>query len=92
MSKELSRPAMMKWVSKTMKFVKPSEQFREDFTGAIWLSAEGTDTYKGRQPYDYWNESSSYCFGTLEEWEEEVKKRGWFSEFEDAGTVFLMPL
>jgi len=48
------------------------------------------DEYKGEVIYDYYSEDYvNREFGVLNKWEKELKKRGWYSEWYDAGTISL---
>jgi len=82
---------MMKWIEKSMKFVKTSKEFNGD-DGGIWVSGENEDRYKGKQIYDYYvQDPKNYELGVLKDWEKELNKRGWYSEWYDAGTVMIWP-
>ena len=82
---------MMKWIEKSIKFVKTSKEFNGD-DGGIWVSGENGDRYKGKQIYDYYVEDpKNYELGVLKDWEKELNKRGWYSEWYDAGTVMIWP-
>ena len=90
--KKLDREDMMKWIEKYMDFVKTTEEFNGS-QGGIWVSGENGDEYKGREIYDYY--SSDYknrTFGVDNRWEKELNKRGWYSEWHDAGTSMIWPL
>ena len=93
MSKTLSRPAMMAWVSKHMKFVRPTECFNGN-EGGLWLSAENLDEFDGPPMYNYgcMDQEVYDGLGVLQAWEEAVQARGWYSEWYDPGTVMLWPL
>lgn len=82
---------MMKWIEKSMKFVKTSKEFNGD-DGGIWVSGENGDRYKGKRIYDYYvQDPKNYELGVLKDWEKELNKRGWYSEWYDAGTVMIWP-
>ena len=82
---------MMKWIEKSMKFVKTSKEF-DGNDGGIWVSGENGDQYKGKRIYDYYSEDpKNYELGVLKDWEKELNKRGWYSEWYDAGTVMIWP-
>ena len=90
--KKLDRDDMMAWIGKYMDFVKTTEEFNGS-QGGIWVSGENGDEYKGREIYDYY--SSDYknrTFGVDNRWEKELNKRGWYSEWHDAGTSMIWPL
>ena len=90
--KKEDRDGMMKWIEKSMDFVRTTEDFNGD-AGGIWLSGENTDEYKGQVIYDYYSEDyKNREFGVLNKWEKELNKRGWYSEWYDAGTVMVWPL
>lgn len=82
---------IMKWIEKSIKFVKTSKEFNGD-DGGIWVSGENGDRYKGKQIYDYYvQDPKNYELGVLKDWEKELNKRGWYSEWYDAGTVMIWP-
>lgn len=82
---------MMKWIEKSVKFVKTSEEF-DGSSGGIWVSGENGDRYKGKRIYDYYvQDPKNYELGVLKDWEKELNKRGWYSEWYDAGTVMIWP-
>ena len=90
--KKLDRDDMIKWIEKYMDFVRTTEEFNGS-EGGIWVSGENGDEYKGREIYDYY--SSDYknrTFGVDNRWEKELNKRGWYSEWHDAGTSMIWPL
>jgi len=87
---KLSRNQMMKFIEKHMRFVRTSEEFTGS-NGGIWVSGEDTDEFKGMPIYDYYAEGSSYELGVNVKWEEELNKRGWYSEWYDAGTIQIWP-
>ena len=89
--KKLSRNQMIKFIEKHMRFVRTSEEFGAAGEGGIWVSGEDTDEFKGMPIYDYYAESSSYELGVNVKWEEELNKRGWYSEWYDAGTIQIWP-
>ena len=90
--KKEDRDGMMKWIEKSMDFVRNTEDFNGN-EGGIWLSGENMDEYKGQVIYDYYSEDyKNREFGVLNKWEKELNKRGWYSEWYDAGTVMVWPL
>lgn len=89
-AKSLDRDAMIEWLEKYMKFVRTTEEF-DGSTGGIWVSGENMDIFKGKRIYDYYNDSKAYELGVLAAWEKELDKRGWYSEWYDAGTVMIWP-
>ena len=91
--KEEDRDGMMKFIKKHMSFVGTSEDFNGS-QGGIHVSGENyDDEFKGKQIYDYYSEDyKNREFGVLNSWEKELNKRGWYSEWYDAGTVCIWPL
>jgi hypothetical protein len=72
-----------------LRFVSTSDEF-DGTEGGLWASAEDADMYKGRRIYDYYSEDhKNYTFGVLNSWEKELNKRGYYSEYYDAGTVMI---
>lgn len=90
----LNRDAMMKWLKKYLKFVDTTERFGSG-DGGIWVSGEDdTNSFpaaKGKRLYDYYAQDKNYELGVLNAWEKELNKRGWYSEWYDAGTVMIWP-
>ena len=90
--KKLDREDMMAWIEKSMDFVSTTEEFNGS-QGGIWVSGEAGDEYKGRVIYDYYSEDyKNRTFGVDNRWEKELNKRGWYSEWHDAGTSMIWPL
>ena len=90
--KKLDRDDMIKWIEKYMDFVRTTEEFNGS-QGGIWVSGENGDEYKGRVIYDYYSEDyKNRTFGVDNRWEKELNKRGWYSEWHDAGTSMIWPL
>ena len=90
--KKLDRDDMMAWIGKYMDFVKTTEEFNGS-QGGIWVSGENGDEYKGRVIYAYYSEDyKNRTFGVDNRWEKELNKRGWYSEWHDAGTSMIWPL
>ena len=90
--KKLDRDAMIKWIEKYMDFVRTTEEFNGS-QGGIWVSGENMDEYKGRVIYDYYSEDyKNRTFGVDNRWEKELNKKGWYSEWHDAGTSMIWPL
>lgn len=87
---KLNRDQMMDWIRKSMKFVRTTEEFNGS-KGGIWVSGENGDTFKGKPIYDYYAEGSAYELGVLAAWEKELNNRGWYSEWNDPGTVMVWP-
>ena len=94
--KHLKRDEMMQWILEVLTqenndrvFVGTSEDFNGS-EGGIHLCGESMDEYKGEVIYDYYSEDYvNREFGVLNKWEKELKKRGWYSEWYDAGTISL---
>ena len=89
--KKEDRDGMMKFVEKYMDFVRTSEEFNGS-EGGIWVSGENMDEFKGQVIYDYYAEGRGYELGVNVKWEKELNKRGWYSEWYDAGTVQIWPI
>jgi len=90
--KKLDRDDMITWIEKYMDFVRTTEEFNGS-QGGIWVSGENGDEYKGRVIYDYYSEDyKNRTFGVDNKWEKELNKRGWYSEWHDAGTSMIWPL
>ena len=90
--KKLDRDDMIKWIEKYMDFVSTTEEFNGS-QGGIWVSGEAGDEFKGRVIYDYYSEDyKNRTFGVDNKWEKELNKRGWYSEWHDAGTSMIWPL
>jgi len=91
-AKSVDRDEMMKWIKKSMDFVGTSEDFNGS-QGGIHVSGEAGDEYKGAIIYSYYSEDyKNREFGVWNKWEKELNKRGWYSEWYDAGTVCIWPL
>ena len=90
-ARSLDRDEMMKFVEKYMDFVETSEEFNGS-EGGIWVSGENMDEFKGQVIYDYYAEGRGYELGVNVKWEKELNKRGWYSEWYDAGTVQIWPI
>lgn len=88
---KLGREDMMSWLEKTLDFVRKSEDFNGS-EGGIWVSGENGEEWKGKTIYSYYAQGSTYELGMLKSWEKELNKRGWYSEWHDAGTVTIWPL
>lgn len=88
--KTLSIDDMMAWLEQHIDGVRTSNEF-DGTPGGIWICGECGDEFKNRRIYDYYNDSKAYEMGVLSIWEKEVNKRGWYSEWYDAGTVMIWP-
>ncbi len=89
--KKLDREDMMKFIEKYMRIAGTSEEFNGG-EGGIWVSGEDTFEYKGNLIYDYYAEGKAFELGVNVKWEKELNKRGWYSEWYDAGTVQIWPI
>lgn len=90
-AKTLKRDDIIAWIENYIEVVRTSEEF-DGAHGGIWVSGENGDLYKQMHIYDYYNEGSrNYSLGVLIAWEKELNKRGWYSEWYDAGTVMIWP-
>tara|TARA_Y100000389_G_scaffold110331_1_gene107425 strand:- start:564 stop:1859 length:1296 start_codon:yes stop_codon:yes gene_type:complete len=91
-AKSINRDEMMNWIGKYMEFVGTSEEFNGS-EGGIHVSGEDGAEYKGNEIYSYYSEDyKNREFGVWNKWEKELNKRGWYSEWYDAGTVCIWPL
>ena len=89
--KALDRDAMMDWLDQTLSFTRTSEEF-DGAEGGIWTTGENGEEWKGKVIYAYYSEDyKNRTFGVLNSWEKELNKRGWYSEWYDAGTVMIWP-
>lgn len=88
-----NREQMMDYISKHIQSVRPSEDFDGSENG-IWVGAEDDDnTYCGSRIYDYYSEDhSNREFGVLNKWENQINKYGWYSEWQDVGTIIIWKL
>jgi hypothetical protein len=88
-AKTLDRDEMMDWLDQTLTFTRTSEEF-DGSKGGIWTTGENGEQYKGKIIYDYYSQDyKNRTFGVLNSWEKELNKRGWYSEWYDAGTVMI---
>ena len=90
-AKSISREEMTKWIEKYMRVAGTSEEFAGS-EGGIWVSGEDSDEYKGNLIYSYYSEGKAFELGVNVKWEKELNKRGWYSEWYDAGTIQIWPL
>ena len=61
-----------------------------DLKVVLVLLIKPTGIYKGKIIYDYYSEDhKTREFGVLNNWEKELNKLGWYSEWYDAGTVMI---
>ena len=90
-AKKLDRDAMIDWLDQTLSFTRTSEEF-DGAKGGIWTTGENGEEWKGKVIYAYYSEDyKNRTFGVLNSWEKELNKRGWYSEWYDAGTVMIWP-
>jgi len=95
--KYLSRDEMIEWLEKQLPANK-NVDYTEDLygnAGGIAMSGEDGAEWKGDVIYDYYADdsfNSHRTFGVLNDWEAELNKRGWWSEWRDAGSVCLWEL
>lgn len=90
-AKALDRDAMIDWLDQTLSFTRTSEEF-DGAKGGIWTTGENGEEWKGKVIYAYYSEDyKNRTFGVLNSWEKELNKRGWYSEWYDAGTVMIWP-
>jgi len=91
-AKTLDRDEMMDWLEGHLIFVRTSEEF-DGAQGGIWTTGENGDEYKGNVIYDYYSmDHKNRIFGVDKKWDKELNKRGWYSEWYDAGTVMIWPI
>ena len=104
---KMNREEMMKWIGEHMSFVRTTEEF-DGTEGGIWVSAENGDTFEVTldpsiydeddleirlEMYDYYStDYEIYELGVLNEWRKALEDRGWYTEWYDAGTVWIFPL
>ena len=89
---KLDLEAMMEWLEDHLNFVRTSKEFN-GVEGGIWTTGENGEQYKGKTIYDYYStDYKNRQFGVLNTWEKELNKRGWYSEWYDAGTVMIWPI
>ena len=86
--KTVNREQLIKWLQKFFRSVRTTEDFNGN-EGGVWVSAEDQATYGGLEIYDYYSESRSYDLGVLAKFEDALQKKGWYSEWHDAGTVMI---
>ena len=84
---KLIKELFTKW---NIDFVSTTEEFNGETSG-VWLSGEDSVEMKdGLNMFDYYTENySKYTFGvhnTMYKW---LGDRGWFAEWNDAGTIML---
>ena len=90
-AKTLNREEMMEWLEGYLDFVRTTEDF-DGAKGGIWVSGENGDMYKGKRIFDYYNEDyKKYEFGVYVPFAKEMRKRGWYGEWYDAGTMMIWP-
>jgi len=83
-----TRTQVINWLEKRFQFVSTTEEFNGS-EGGIWLSGENNEEYCGQVIFEYYDMSDNRRFGVLAKWEDMLNKKGWYSEWNDAGTVML---
>ena len=84
--KTISREKMMAFLTERgCKVIGTTEEFSGS-KGGIWLSGEEGDGF-----FDYYAEGSQYELGVLVTLMEEAEQRGWYFEWNDAGTIMCWP-
>jgi hypothetical protein len=88
--KQLMSQLETKW---KIHFVSTTEDFSGS-EGGVWLSGEDSVEMKdGNDMFDYYTERyNTYTFGvhnTMYKW---LEDRGWYAEWNDAGTIMLHEL
>ena len=84
--KTISREKMMAFLTKKgCNVIGTTEEFSGS-QGGIWLSGEEGDGF-----FSYYAEGSQYEFGVLVTLMEEAEQRGWYFEWNDAGTIMCWP-
>jgi len=67
-------------------FFRKSEEFSGERTGTgIWTGGEGEPSKDGMGLWDYWGSNHP-------EIDQFLADRGWYQEWQDAGTVMLYPV
>jgi hypothetical protein len=90
-AKNLDREEMMEWLEGYLSFVRKTEFF-DGGKGGIWVTGENGDKYKGKRIFDYYtNDHKNYEFGVYTPFAKEMRKRGWYGEWHDAGTMMIWP-
>lgn len=74
-----------------LNFVRRSEDFNGS-KGGIWVSGENGEKLGGKVIYSYYTSGPAYTFGVLKKYEEAINKLGWYSEWNDPGTVMIWPI
>ena len=93
----------MEWIEDKLTKYNQEQSFWRPFVietedvngeeGGIWLNGEDMSEYKGQTIYSYYSEDyKNREFGVLNKWENELKKRGWYSQWYDTGTIMLYEL
>ena len=72
-------------------FVRPSEEFNGS-KGGVWVSGENGETLGGKTIYSYYASGPAYELGVLKKYEDAINKLGWYSEWNDPGTVMIWPI
>ena len=72
-------------------FLRTTEEF-DGSVGGIWTSGEASmnqPMISGQRVFDYYSENKQYELGVLKKFEESINKKGWFSQWNDCGTIML---
>ena len=91
-----TRSEMIKFILKHTGFAKPTEELGRR-KGGILVMVDPFDEFKGLPLYDYYADDEIwkreyYYDGLQKEWEKELNKRGWYSEWYDPGSVEIFPI
>jgi len=55
----------------------------------LWLSGEEGNLFDGLEAFNYWAESDLWDGGVLKGMRDWLDDRGWWAEWNDAGTIML---
>ncbi len=81
-------------IEKILNKKYPDLTLREDGNGFICSGEDGIEAADGFPLFDYWNEDYRevrYVFGIHKELREILDANGWWGEWQDAGTMRLIP-
>ncbi len=77
------------------KYPKMLLRTTEEFDGTpegIWTNGEEPPVNKKGLPlFNYYAENNSYDFGIENNFSQYLDKLGWYCEWYDAGTIFILP-
>lgn len=68
---------------------KESERF-QGHGGGIW-TGEGSYDKEGREIFSYWSNSPDYEIGVLKSFNDFIESKGFWAEWQDAGTIMIWP-